>query len=160
MSSLIGESLEKLFLLSETTRITQAMIDESIHMEWGGKIFDLIDAILAQNVKKSLSIFHALSSETTMYSFLPGFITLLRWSVYIRYLKEYGESEGGAWKIMKLYPFVTKKAYNSRISWKSLSDFYDKIVFINIAYRSGKWLHDPELWRIFWIERAIMSLKK
>jgi DNA polymerase III delta subunit len=160
ISYLIDESLEKLSLLEQSEPLTEEHLKESILLESSGKIFDLIDAILAGNRKKSLAIFHVLESETTMFSFLPGFIWLLRWSVYVRYLKKKALSEWEIQSIMKIHPYVLKKAINSAVSWESLRDFYDKIISINIAYRSGKWLHDPELWRIFWIERAIMSLKK
>lgn len=160
MSSLIDESLEKISLLQESYQLTENHISESILLDSSGRIFDFIDAILAVNRKKSVELFRVLEWETTMYQFLPSFIWLLRGSVYVRYLKKKGCSESEIQKIMKLHPFVIKKALSSAISWESLRDFYDKIVSVNIAYRSGKWLHDPELWRIFWIERAIMSLKK
>lgn len=160
MSSLIDESFKKLSLLSESYPIKQEHIAESIILDSSGKIFDFIDAILSVNRKKSLELFHILEWETTMYQFLPSFISLIRGSVYVRFLKTKGYLESDIQKIMKLHPYTIKKAYTSAISWVSLRDFYDKIISINIAYRSGKWLHDPELWRIFWIERAIMSLKK
>lgn len=160
ISYLIDESFEKLSLLKESHPLTDEHLKASILLESSGKIFDFIDAILAANRKKSLELFHILESETTMYNFLPGFIWLLRWSVYVRYLKKKGLGESEIQNIMKIHPYVLKKAHSSAISWESLRDFYDKIISINIAYRSGRWLHDPELWRIFWIERAIMSLKK
>lgn len=160
ISTLIDESLEKLTLLSETIDINEDHISLSILIESSWRIFDLTDAILSGNVKKSLQLFHALEWESSMYQFLPSFIGLLRGSVYVRYMKFYWYSESEIIQSLKLHPFVVKKAFHSSIRWETLRDFYDKIVSINIAYRSGKWLHDPELWRIFWIERAIMSLKK
>lgn len=159
-SLLISETFVKLSLLKESAVIQWNDIDDSIVLEWSGKLFDFIDAILAQDVKQAWHMFHLLANETTMQNFLPGFITLFRSSVYVRYLKQKNYSEGEIVKILKLHPYVAKKSYSSRIPWPLLRDFYDKIVQVNIAYRSGKWLHDHELWRIFSIERAIMSLKK
>ncbi|GAB0174991.1 MAG: DNA polymerase III subunit delta [Candidatus Altimarinota bacterium] len=160
IATLIEESLEKLSLLSQTTRIGEEDISLSILIESSGRIFDLTDAILSGNVKKSLQLFHTLEGESTMYQFLPSFIGLLRGSVYVKYMKYHGYSEPEIIQSLKLHPFVVKKAFQSSVNWESLRDFYDKIVSINIAYRSGKGLHDPELGRIFGIERAIMSLKK
>ncbi len=127
---------------------------ENIPTWW--RIFDLVDAITETNVKKSLKIWRAIIENTKATEILPSLIGLMRNGMYIKYCDAKNIS-GNLWKI---HPFVVKKTRWSPISWETLSQFYKKLIDINIAYKSGNGLKDPELWRIFQIELALLGLKK
>ena len=156
----IAGSLEKLSLLRASRNLNQDDYDASLFIESEGKIFDLCDAILRGDAGRSLQIFHTLLEATNIHAFLASFIGLIRPSVYVKYLREMRKSQSEISSILWAHPYVIQKSYESRISYVSLQRFYDKILSLNIAYRSGKGRKDPELWRIFDIELAIMGLKK
>ncbi len=40
---------------------------------------------------------------------------------------------------------MLSKSYNAKISYEKLKSFYNEMLSINIAYRSGKGMKDPEL---------------
>ncbi len=160
ISLFISESLEKIDLIRLSETLTEEHIESSITLWWTWRMYDLADAVLEWNSQKSLTLFRAILSEINVYQFLPSFIWLIRSSVYVRFLKEKKMSERDITSLLKLHPFVVKKSFHSRVSWPVLREFFDKIVTTNIAYRSWKWLHDAELWRIFSIEQVLMGLKK
>ena len=156
----IAGSLEKLSLLRASRNLSQDDYDASLFLESEGKMFDLCDAILRGDAGRSLRIFHTLLEGTNIHAFLASFIGLIRPSVYVKYLREIGKNQSEISSILSVHPYVIQKSYESRITYTSLQRFYDKILSLNIAYRSGKGRKDPELWRIFDIELAIMGLKK
>ncbi len=155
-SHLIASILEVLSIESLTIPITDASIDRAIGDLSGGKVFSLVDAIMASDTKKSLTLFSRISSGKSMYEFLPSFIGAMRNSLYAKYMQEHHISNPQ----IKINPFVLKKSQSARISYPKLRDFYHRLIEINIAYKSGKWMKDVELWRILEIELAIIWLKK
>lgn len=153
----ISQSLYKISLLGNSN---QKEKESSIEWVEGGKMFDLSDALLRWDIRSSLRILRVLLETTNIYALIGSLIWLMRPAIYTKYLKTAGKSEREIAWLISAHPFVIKKAYESRISYEKLRDFYTKLIDGNIAYKSGKWLYDPELWRIFSIERAIMGLKK
>ena len=143
-------------LLEEWVNPEKAIIQtlENIPSWW--RIFDLVDTIMASDTKKSLKIWRALIENAKATEILPSLIWLIRNGMYIKYCDAKNIS-GNLWKI---HPFVIKKTRWSRISWEILCQFYKKLIDTNIAYKSGNGLKDPELWRIFQIELALLGLKK
>jgi DNA polymerase III delta subunit len=127
-----------------------------IGAEWGGSNFDLIDAISALDTNKALRIFEKIASTKSMFAFVPSFLGLLRSTLYIKYLTQHGLPTTG----IKVHPFVIKKTLASRISLEQITKLYHHMVAMSIAYKSGKWMKDIELWYIFEIELGIMWLKK
>jgi DNA polymerase III delta subunit len=156
MSHVIAGTLESLELIAQDRSITDDDIEAVIGTEWGGRSFDLIDAIVALDTQKALRIFEKIASTKSMFEFVPSFIGLLRSALYIKYLEQQGISPTGT----KIHPFVVKKTLDSRISFAQIRKLYQHMVTMSIAYKSGKWMKDIELWRIFEIELGIMWLKK
>jgi DNA polymerase III delta subunit len=134
----IRASLEKLSLLALSKNIEKADIELSLERGGSPKIFELIDTILRADRKNALKLLTKTLSESSVYGFLPSFISLMRSSVYVRFLKYHGKNESTIATITKSHPFVVKKAYNSTISWESLREFYIKLIDVSIAYKSGK----------------------
>jgi DNA polymerase III delta subunit len=58
--------------------MTQAITDDDRESIMGNnsvaKNYDLIDAIMEKDIKKSLNLFRKISSSKSMFEFLPGFI--------------------------------------------------------------------------------------
>ncbi len=153
----MSQSLYKISLLGNSSQSEKELSIEWI--EWG-KMFDLSDALLRWDARGSLRILRILLETTNIYALIGSLIGLIRPAVYTKYLKTAGKNEREIATSISAHPFVIKKAYESRLSYEKLRNFYTKLIDGNIAYKSGKWLSDPELWRIFSIERAIMGLKK
>ena len=142
LSHSIAETYMKLSLL-ET--ISPSDLETSIIAESSGKIFDFTDAIMRGNSRAALDILHVLLETMNIYAFIGSIIGLLRGSVYTKYLKSQGKSMREIGSMISLHSFVIQKAYESRIPYEKLRDFYDQIIASNIVYRSGYGLSDPEL---------------
>ncbi len=160
LSYALVHTFEKISLIAESREIKKNDIDDSLIFEWWGKIFDLTDTIQRGDHISALKIFRSIIETMNIYACIASLIGLLRTAVYVKYLKEHGEKEWEIKKYIKAHPFMIQKAYESRISYVKIRDFYHKILSINIAYHSGQWMKDPELWRILEIELAIIGLKK
>lgn len=160
ISDAIGWTLEKLSLLQEARTLTEKDIDESLDRAFSGKMFDLSDALLAKNVEKSRLLLSRILENMTPYELLPTLIGLLRWALYVKYLANLGKKEREIGNIIQIHPYVLQKTLSAKISYAEIAKLYENLVNANIAYKSGRWMKDGELWRIFAIERAIMGLKK
>lgn len=156
----LGQSLEKLSLLKESRILLSSDFEDSLILESWGKMYDFSDAILRADAKRALNIFHSLLEGMNIHAFLASFLWLIRTSVYVKYYKSLWKSQSQIGNMISAHAFVIQKSYESRINYTDLFHFYEKVLWLNIAYRSGKWRKDPELWRIFDIELAIMGLKK
>lgn len=85
----------------------------------------------------------------------------MRKNLYILRLKQLWLNTTEITKILEwTSDFIIKKAYNSKISTTKLAKIYQKIINSNIAYKSGKWMKDTILWRIFEINKVLLELKK
>ena len=157
LSHAIGETFLKISYLDDPS---ENDIESSIMLEAWGKVFDFTDAIMRDQPEKALIIFHMLIETLSIYALIGSLIGLLRWSVYTKYLQFEGKNMRQIGQIITAHQFVIQKSYESRISYPKLRDFYDALIASNISSRSGKWFSNPELWHIFFIERAIMGLKK
>jgi DNA polymerase III delta subunit len=155
-SHIIASTLENLALLALSKQIHQDDIDAAIWTTGWAKIFDLIDAINNLDIKKALSIFDRIAGTKSMFEFLPSYIWLLRSVLYIKYL----DSHRLPTTSIKVHPYVLGKTLRSKISYPQISKLYKNMVQASIAYKSGKWMKDVELWRIFEIELGIIWLKK
>jgi DNA polymerase III delta subunit len=94
-------------------------------------MFDLSDAILRSDVKKSLEIFRLLIDTMSIDRLLPSLIGLLRNSVYAKYLENRGCTQRESVSILAANPYVIQKAYDSRISFDKMRVFYTKLISIN-----------------------------
>lgn len=155
-SHLIASTLENLALLALSKQIHQDDIDAVIWSIGWAKIFDLVDAIGALDTKKALSIFGKIVDTKSIFEFLPSYIWLLRSILYIKYL----DSHSLPMTRIKVHPYVLSKTLKSEISYTKISKLYHHMVRTSIAYKSGKWMKDIELWRILEIELGILWLKK
>lgn len=131
-------ALEKLSLLSLSKQIETQDIDETMGMSAGAKTFDLVDAVMRGDASRALRLFRIIIREETSDRFLPSFIGLMRNSVYTRFLREKEIHESEIVRTLGAHPFVVQKALGSRIDWSTLRDFYDKLIDVNIASRSGR----------------------
>lgn len=155
-SHMIAGTLESLELLSLSKNIDQDDIDAIIGIEIWAKNFDLIDAISNLDSKKALNIFKRISATKSVTDFFSSYIGLLRSIVYIKYFIDQNIPTTD----LKLHPYVLKKILASKITYKKIRELYTSMVQANIAYKSGKWMKDIELWCILAIELGIMWLKK
>ena len=160
LSDAIGGSFQKLTLIWSSRRITENDIEESLDQTYSGKIFDLSDAILAKNIGKIRTLFGHILETTTPYELLPVLIGSLRGALYVKYLQSRGSHEREIEKIIKIHPYVLGKSIRAPISYRELAQFSRKLIDANVAYKSGWWMRDSELWRIFAIELAIIGLQK
>lgn len=150
----------KLIGLLDTDKQTPANIEELIHTEWGGKMFDLVDMIFAVNISGAVNLLRKISTSMKMREFTSLLIGLVRSGVYIKYLRELWLDASEIASTIKVHPFVLKKILASPVSYEKISRFYGALLESNKAYKSGRWLWENELWSIFSIELAIMGLKK
>ncbi len=155
ISMKIAHTLEKVSLWGKTWDL-----NDSIENSGWGKIFDLIDIIMRSDIEKALSLLRKMLENTSVYALHPSLLSLIRTNIYVLSLKSLWKSVKEVGTLLTAHPYVIEKAYRSTVSYEKLLDFYKKLLSINTAYRSGRWLYDPELWRIFAIERALMGLKK
>ncbi len=160
VSDAIWWSLEKLSLLRESWPVWDIDIWESLDRAYSGKIFDLSDALLAKDFGKSLKLLKRILESMTPYELLPVLIWGLRSAVYVKYFLVQKVSEKEIQKMLKVHPYVFSKIVQSRISYWEIRELYSKLIDANIAYKSGGWMRDTELWRIFAIELAILGLQK
>ncbi len=159
ISESIGWSLEKLTLLSTTT-IDDEMIDMSLNRAYSGKMFDLSDAILASNRSKAQSILERMLDTMTPYEIIPSLIGILRGALYAKHLQSLGKKEREIWSLIPIHPYVLGKTLSAKITPLEIKQFYEKLINMNIAYKSGYGMKNGELWRIFSIDLAIMELQK
>ncbi len=160
LSDAIGGSLEKLSLIASSRTVNEDDIVESLDQTYSGKIFDLSDAILAKDIRRMRTLFAHILETTTLYELLPILIGALRGALYVKYLQSLGKNEASIGNLLKIHPYVLGKSIRARITYLELSTFSTKLIDANIAYKSGRWMRDPELWRIFAIELAIIGLQK
>lgn len=139
---------------------TAITITDFIHIPSGGKIFDFIDLVLSGKIQESIVLCRKILETTSPVEFLISMIGLLRGHLYIKFLANQWKTENDIAKIIKIHPFVLKKSLSWKLPYEKLAQIYQKLVKANMAYKSGKWLQDVELWRIFSIEIALMGLKK
>lgn len=159
-SDAIGGSLEKLSMIRSSRTIRESDIEESLDQTYSGKIFDLTDAILAKDIRKVRLLFSHILESTTPYELLPVLIGSLRGALFVKYLQSRGKDEQDIASLLKIHPYVLTKSMRARITYRELAQFSQKLIDANIAYKSGRWMRDPELWRIFAIELAIIGLQK
>lgn len=134
---------------------------EILFFEQGwGKIFDLIDMILEWKSTWALALTRKLAETISSAELLNSLISLLRNYLYISVLKDRGYREPDIASTIKVHPFILKKGMSISIGTEKLKNFMQKLYHANRAYKSGRWIKDAELWRIFEIELAIMGLKK
>lgn len=152
----IASTLNSLELLAISKKIEKEDIEYVLGMHGGWKVFDLIDAISAKNIQKSLEIFQKLIQTKDIFEVTATLITLLRNVLYIKYAIANNVDPTK----LKIHPYVLKKTINSPISLQEIQKIHSEMVRINIAYKSGNWMKDIELWRILEIELGILWLKK
>lgn len=128
----------KLELLQISRSIDEEDRERALPGETVGNLFGLCDMIMADNPKKALILFREILENTNVHAFLPSFIGLMRKNIYIKYYKTLGIAESKVSNSIQAHPFVIQKGYTSRIEYSKLFIFYEKMLSINIAYRSGK----------------------
>jgi len=155
---MIAHSLEVSTLYEWEKEYALEDIAQSIGASW--KIFSLIDAIMQTEQEKALSLFKKIVGHTSWTEVLSSLIWLLRNNLYILYVREKRKDIKSIPSMWRIHPFVQKKAMSSKISFEKLSSIYNKLININIRYKSGKGMKDSELWRILEIELVLFELKK
>lgn len=128
----IATTLESIMLAGDINT------DALIHTEGGGKMFDLIDLILAERTKESINLMRRILETTNPAEFLPSLIGLLRSHLYIKFLAKIGKDGNEIGNIIKVHPFVLKKSLVSKIRYERLAKLFQEIVTANKAYKSGK----------------------
>lgn len=165
LSSNIFQTMNNLAILErENIKINDEIIEDFCYnFEWANN-FLFIDAILNEDLEKSHKILKRIT-KTLNYKnidiFIGWIIWILRKNLYILRLKQLWLNTTEITKILEwTSDFIIKKAYNSKISTTKLAKIYQKIINSNIAYKSGKWMKDTILWRIFEINKVLLELKK
>lgn len=157
----IAHTIEMISLIkSNGEKLQKDDIINLCHGYSGSNTFALIDAITNIDAKLSITLCHRIASIYPDGKWIGWIIAALSNNLSVKYLKHHGYKEYEIAQIIKIHPFALKKAYWSMISYQKLKKIYEKLVSINIAYKTGKWLKDSELWRILSIELALLDLQK
>lgn len=148
----------------ENIKITDEIIENFCkNFEWANN-FLFIDAILNDDILTAHKILKRISNTLNYKNidiFIGWIIGILRKNLYILRLKQMWLNIAEISKILEwTNDFIIKKTYNSKISVTKLAKIFQKIINSNIAYKSGKWMKDNILWRIFEINKALLELKK
>lgn len=165
LSSNIFQTMNNLAILErENIKINDEIIEDFCYnFEWANN-FLFIDAILNEDLEKSHKILKRITTTLNYKNidiFIGWIIWILRKNLYILRLKQIWLNTSEITKTLEwTSDFIIKKAYNSKISASKLAKIYQKIINSNIAYKSGKWMKDTILWRIFEINKALLELKK
>lgn len=161
----IFHSLTQLAILEQAgVTITDELIAEFSHGYEGGKNFDFVDAIMAENIEKALLSLDRIKNtidQNSIDMFIASLLGILRKNLFVVRLRDAGMTrEHIASTLTGMSPYMLTKAYNSRISAEKLWHFFEKIVTTNIAYKRGKWMKKNVLWRFLEIDTALFALKK
>lgn len=165
LSSNIFQTMNNLAILErENIKINDEIIEDFCYnFEWANN-FLFIDAILNEDLEKSHKILKRITTTLNYKNidiFIGWIIWILRKNLYILRLKQIWLNTSEITKTLEwTSDFIIKKAYNSKISASKLAKIYQKIINSNIAYKSGKWMKDTILWRIFEINKVLLELKK
>ncbi len=155
---LIAHTFEMIYLASENG---ERKFDENlIFTEWWYTSFNLVDAITEERYDTALTMMKRMNENTKSKDILRSLIFNLRNTLYIKYLAWQGKNLGEIGEILGIHPYPLKKNWWSPISEAKIKHLYQKLVKIDRAYKSGKWVQDDELWRIFSIELVLLELKK
>lgn len=158
----IIHTMNHLAALEEQHIITDDMLADFSEAYAGAKIFDLIDAIMIGNIRKSLVILEKIAEnmDNNPNIFFSGFMTLIRQWVFVIRLREIGKTKKEIGTMTWLHPFVIEKHFKSPLSSKKISHFYQKLIASSVAYKKGNWLEKVKLWQILDIQLALLVLKK
>lgn len=157
-------SLEQASILEEAQiAITDDVLETITHPFDGAKIFDFTDAIMQKNITAAIEIFDTIKKSlesTTIDIFIASCIGIIRKNAYIVKLRDTWLSQQEIGYILpKIHSYMLAKVYNSPISSELLSQIFQKLISINMAYKSGKWMKKNVLWRIFEIDTVLFWLK-
>ena len=158
----IFHTLETIYLLeSDDKKLQKDEIIDLCHWYVGATVFSIVDAILDINIPLALDLIHRINANDNEGGrWLSSVISNLGNHLTIKFLKYHWCNQQEINKYIKIHSFVLGKWFWSRIWYAELRKIHKKLVDINIAYKTGKWLKDIELWRILSIELALLDLQK
>ncbi|MHC9532816.1 DNA polymerase III subunit delta [Dellaglioa sp. L3N] len=110
--STIMNELPKLFLYNfETHRITLSSVESLISKTLEQNIFDLVDVVIANNIEKSVTLYHDLilqnEAPIKINAILLGQFRLL---LQVKVLQDKGYSQGDLASVLKVHPYRIKLA--------------------------------------------------
>lgn len=110
--STIMNELPKLFLYNfETHRITLSSVENLISKTLEQNIFDLVDVVIANNIEKSVTLYHDLILQNEepikINAILLGQFRLL---LQVKILQDKGYSQGDLASVLKVHPYRIKLA--------------------------------------------------
>lgn len=104
--------------------ITDELIAEFSHGYEGGKNFDFVDAIMAENIEKALLSLDRIKNtidQNSIDMFIASLLGILRKNLFVVRLRDAGMTrEHIASTLTGMSPYMLTKAYNSRISAEKL----------------------------------------
>lgn len=158
----IFHTLETIYLLQwDGKNLEKDEITNLCHWYVGATVFSIVDAILDKNISLAIDLVHRINTNDNEGGrWLSSVISNLGNHLTIKFLKHHWCNQQEINKYIKIHPFVLGKWYWSRIWYAEIRNIHKKFVDINIAYKTGKWLKDIELWRILSIELALLDLQK
>ncbi|MBX9808976.1 hypothetical protein K2X92_01125 [Candidatus Gracilibacteria bacterium] len=157
----IAHTFEMISLLQESgKKLDNTEISGLCYGYGGDTLFSLVDAIMGLNIPLALAIYHRVTATNRIDEWFGSFVGLLRNNLYIKRMKDMGESENEIANLLKIHPYMLKKGYSSKISYVEIRKLYEKLISMSIAYKRGKGLKDSELGRILSIELALLGLQK
>lgn len=122
--------------------LNDRIIEQFCHEYEGQKIFDFIDAIMAKNFNKALTMnanFSKNLSSSEAESFFSSLISLLKKNLYIINMKEAGFSQKEIATILPdVHPYMITKCFSSTILPEELRKIFTICNNFVLAYRSGK----------------------
>ena len=139
---LLFNEIKKLIAYAGEEMIGEKDVDLLVKANLSTNIFQMVDAIGANNKKEALSLLHNhLQAGDDPFYLLSMFFYQFRNMLKISDLSERGiNSEYEIAKMVKLHPFVVKKtlAQLRNFSFEKLKDIYGKLAEMDTAIKTGK----------------------
>lgn len=130
--------IEKLTAYADGEGIGVADIDLLVSQSKELNIFDLIDAIGAQNNKKAFELlYRELKTGRDPYYLLTMAIYQFRSLIVVKDLQRQKHSESEIAAKAKLHPFVVKKALRSPFQLDQATKIYDRLLSIDTGFKMG-----------------------
>jgi len=142
----IAENL--LILVKEKTRkkILPSDIEELVEKSSEDSIWDLVDSLSVSNRSKALQIIEGILREKQDFVLIIGILARqFRILSLVKFLLKKGKSSSEIASILKLHPFVVKKAitHSDHFSLNQLRKLYQKLVKTDLVVKEGRF--EPKL---------------
>lgn len=139
---LLSNEIEKLSDFAGEKMISEADVELLVHANLNGNIFQMVDAIGANNKKEALKLLHIhLEKGDDPFYLLSMFFYQFRNMLKVVDFRERGVySEYEISRLAKLHPFVVKKSMSqtARFTLEKLKQIYQRLSQLDTEIKTGK----------------------